>query len=157
MGGQKKENLMKNIPYSDYIIIAADYRLFALSWFMKMYPELPKIKEYDFEPVSFNIFDVCKNLIGTESGSALGPGFGGSHAEIRCATAAAMGIAIEFDDDEVRHFNNSTIVALTEAWQSNDHASFLAHCSGIERNATNSKIDLLPLVQEISESVWEMR
>lgn len=134
----------------------AEFRTFASNWFKKMYPDLLKIEESDFEIVAFDVFDVCKNLIGTESTSAGGPGFGGSHGEIRAAIAAAMGIAIEFDEDEVRHFNSGSIAALASAWKGNDHAVFLARCAGYERNATNAKIDLLPVAQEVSESIWEM-
>jgi hypothetical protein len=121
-----------------------------------MYPDLLKIGESDFEDVSFGLYSVCKNLIGTESTSASGVGFGGAHSEIRNAVAAAMRIAIEFEEDEVRHFNSATIDALFEAWVRNDHEAFLARCAGYERNATNSKIDLLPLAQEVSESVYEI-
>jgi hypothetical protein len=121
-----------------------------------MYPDLLKIGESDFEDVSFGLYSVCKNLIGTESTSASGVGFGGAHGETRCAVAAAMGIAIDFDEDEVRHFNTGTINALKDAWVSNDHASFLARCSGYERNATNSNIDLLAVAQKVSESVYEI-
>jgi hypothetical protein len=117
---------------------------------------MAKIEESDFEIVAFDVFDICKNLIGTESTSSGGPGFGGAHGEIRAAIAAAMGIAIEYDDDEVRHFNNGTIAALARHWRNNDHSGFLARCAGYERNATNFKIDLLPVAQEVSESVWEI-
>lgn len=131
-------------------------RQMALSWFKKMYPDLSKIRENDFEYVAFNVFDVCKNLIGTESTSATGVGFGGAHGEIRVAIAAAMGIPIVFEEREVRHFNSITIAALTAAWQNNDHASFLARCAGYERNSTNSNIDLFPVAQEIAESTYEI-
>ncbi len=147
---------MSAIPFQNYTLSAADSRDFALNWFKKMYPDLLKIEECDFENVAFDVFDVCKNLIGTESTSAGGPGFGGSHGEIRAAVAFTMGLAIEFDDDEIRHFNTGTLVALAEAWRNNDHKVFLTRCSGYERNATNAKIDLLPVAQAISESTYEM-
>lgn len=147
---------MKNVPHSDFSTNLVDYRLLGLSWFIKIYPDLSKIEKNDFEVVAFDVFDVCKNFIGTESTSARGEGLGGAHGEIRCAIAAAMSIAIEFDPDEVRHFNSGTIAALKTDWNNNDHYSFLTRCAGYERNATNSKIDLLPIVQEISESVLEM-
>lgn len=147
---------MSALPSRKYTLSPTDSREFALNWFKKMYSDFSKIGENDFETAAFDIFDVCKNLIGTESTSAGGPGFGGSHGEIRCAIAVAMDIAIEFDQDEVRHFNNNTIAGLFVAWKMNDHASFLACCAGYERNATNAKIDLLPVAQEFSESIWEM-
>lgn len=147
---------MSAIPHQKYTLSVADSRQMALNWFKKMYPDFSKIGENDFEDAAFGVFDICKNLIGTESTSGSGVGFGGSHGEIRAAIAAAMGIAIEFDEDEVRHFNTGTIDALKDAWSKNDHASFLARCAGYERNATNAKIDLLPVAQEVSESVWEM-
>lgn len=147
---------MSAIPSRHYTISVADSRELALNWFKKMYPDLSKIGESDFEDVTFGLYSVCKNLIGTESTSASGVGFGGAHGETRCAVAAAMGIAIDFDEDEVRHFNTGTINALKDAWINNDHASFLARCAGYERNATNAVVDLLPIAQEISESVYEM-
>lgn len=147
---------MSAIPHQKYTVSAADSRELALNWFKKMYPDLLKIEESDFEDIVFDIFDVCKNLIGTESTSASGVGFGGSHGEIRAAIAAAMGIAIEFEEDEVRHFNTGTIIALAGTWKNNDHAAILARCAGYERNATNAKIDLLPVAQEVSESTYEM-
>jgi hypothetical protein len=154
--GLKKGKTMSALPSRHYTLSAAESREFALSWFKKMYPDLLKIEEDTFEDVAFSVFDVCKNLIGTESTSASGVGFGGSHGEIRAAIGAAMGIAIEFDADAIRHFNNGTIAALARHWRDNDHAGFLTRCAGYERNATNSKIDLLPVAQEVAESTWEM-
>lgn len=147
---------MSAVPFRKYNLSSVDSRELALNWFKKMYPDLSKVGEIDFEDAAFGVFDVCKNLIGTESTSASGVGFGGSHSETRVAIAAAMGIAIEFEEDEVRHFNSGTIAALTVAWQKNDHVGFLARCAGYERNATNANIDLLPHAQEVSESTYEM-
>lgn len=146
---------MSVIPFHNYTT-REEYRAFALEWFKKTYPDLLKIEEDNFERVSFDLFDICKNLIGTESNSANGVGFGGSHGEIRAAIAAAMGIAIEFDADEIRHFNDSTIAALTADWKKNNHDGFLARCAGYERNATNAKIDLLFVANEVAEGVYEM-
>ena len=147
---------MSAIPFQKYTVSVVDSRQMGVNWFKKMYPDLSKIEEIDFENVAFDVFDVCKNLIGTESTSAGGPGFGGSHGEIRCAIAAAMGIAIEFDEKEVRHFNSGTIDSLTMAWNMNNHEAILARCAGYERNATNSVVDLLPVAKEVSESVYEI-
>lgn len=147
---------MSALPSRHYTLSAADSRELALKWFKKLYPDLSQVGEDDFEKAAFGIFDITKNLIGTESTSASGPGFGGAHSEIRCAVAACMGIPIVFDDDEVRHFNTDTIIALIKHWQDNDHEAFLARCAGYERNATNAKIDLLPVAKEAAEGVWEM-
>lgn len=147
---------MSAILSQKYTLSSVESRELALNWFKKKYPDLLKIGEDDFEDASFGILDICKNLIGTESTSANGVGFGGSHGEIKVAMAAAIRIAIEFDEDEVRHFNNGTLTTLTAAWQNNDHACFLARCAGYERNATNANIDLLPVAQEVSESTYEI-
>lgn len=148
---------MSAFPSHKYTLSAVESREFALNWFKKLYPDLPMVTEDDFEDAAFGVFDIVKNFIGTESSDLKkGPGYGGSHGEVRCAVAAAMGIAIVFDDDEVRHFNTDTIIALKKHWQDNDHEGFLARCAGYERNATNAKIDLLPVAKEVEEGVWEM-
>ncbi len=147
---------MSALPLHYYTPSAADSRQMALNWFKKKYPDLTKIGSNEFEIVAFDIFDVCKNLIGTESMGVSGPGFGGSHGEIRCAIAVSMGISIDFESRDVRHFNKHTIAALIAAWRNDDHASFLSRCAGFERNATNSKIDLLLVATEAFESFWEI-
>ena len=147
---------MSKNPDFNYTITAEEAHAMARDWFKKKYPDLSKISEDEFEVAAFGIFDICKNLIGTESKEEKkGPGFGGSHGEIRCAIAAAMGIAIEFDPEEVRHFNNATIFALATSWRLNDHFGFLSRCASYERSATNHKGDLLPLAREI-EGFYEM-
>jgi hypothetical protein len=123
---------MKNIPSSDYIVIAAECRLLALNGFKKTYPVLV---EADPKQVAPWLYVTVSSLSGRE----IGGGFGGGEDDVRYLISAASAVALEVCLS--REIKDKLRARLRLAWLENDHATIFNVACGFERAAATAIVD----------------